>query len=91
MEDVYFYYFFLQTLNSFTLFGTDQNRSNWVNWLSLAADSIYMSGDELGYKNSIVPRFREGDAEGSKTQNLAFFKLIDRKSKVVKHIQKSTP
>ena len=42
MSDIYFYLFFYlflpRTLNSFSLFDTDQNRSNWINLLSLAVD-----------------------------------------------------
>ena len=41
-------------------------------------------------QNSVMPRFVRGGAEDSKTQNLPLFKPVNRKSKVVKHIKKST-
>ena len=55
MSNIYFHFFiiFFRTLNSFTLtLGTDQNRFNSVSRLSLAANYIYMIGDELGTKFS---------------------------------------
>ena len=36
-------------------------------------------------------QFGGGSAEGSKKQKLSFFEPIDRKSKVVQHVKKSTP
>ena len=47
-------------------------------------------GMNLG-KDSVMPQFEVEDAEGSKTQDLRFFQPIDRKSKVVQYIRKSTP
>ena len=41
-------------------------------------------------QNSVMPQFAGSGAEGSKTKNLPLFKPIDRKSKVVWHIEKST-
>ena len=49
-----------------------------------------MSGDEFGSKFSYAAIWGRG-AEGSRMQNLPLFKPIDRKSKVVYHIKKSTP
>ena len=46
--------FFPQSLKSFTKLDIDQNRANSVNRLSLAADQIYMSEDELRSKFSYV-------------------------------------
>ena len=34
-------------------------------------------------QNSVMPQFKEGDAEGSKAQKLPFFRPIDRKLEVV--------
>ena len=41
-------------------------------------------------QNSVMSQFGGGDADGSKVQKLAIFKLMDRESKVVEHVQKST-
>ena len=69
----YLFLFFSRTLNSFTLLDSDQNRSNSINRLSLAADKIYMSGDELGSKFSYVPIWKRGYREGEvKNAKFAF-------------------
>ena len=57
---VFLFIFFPRTLNSFTLFGKNQNRSNSINRLSLAADQICKSGDKLGSKYRYAPIWRRG-------------------------------
>ena len=61
-----------RALNSFTLLDTNQNRSKSVNQLSLEADQIYISGDELGSKFSYAPIWG-GGAEVWETLNFPPF------------------
>ena len=87
---LFVFYFFPRTLNSFTLLGTDQNRSNPVNRLKLAANWVYMSGDELGSKFSYTPFWGRGCWGVKKHKNCPFFNQSIQNQKLY-NISKNKP